>query len=179
MMIKSPMKVRESAPKLALVMVSFSKGRDPKTISASIPLVHGVPGGPRFPGRSQGIKAPEYNPKHFHVDVFSVGPRVKRPLTYPNSRNFSDIKPVHQVSLDHHQGTQVSSLSTRFAEAVGHYYSLPYHLIKASVEIRQGPESIECFHWASRVASHVKSYDHLVYTPLPEYRPPADQYYLE
>lgn len=71
------------------------------------------------------------------------------------------------VNLDYH------------VEADGHYYSVPYQLIKKTVELRLDPKTIECFHLGKRVASHVRSYDCGTYTTLPEHRSPAHRYYLE
>jgi transposase len=64
-------------------------------------------------------------------------------------------------------------------EADGHYYSVPYQLIKEQVEIRLSQKTVECFHLGKRVASHVRSYDPGKYTTLPEHRSPAHRYYLE
>jgi len=64
-------------------------------------------------------------------------------------------------------------------EADGHYYSVPYQLIKEQVEIRLSQKTVECFHLGKRVASHVRSYDPGKSTTLPEHRSPAHRYYLE
>ena len=40
----------------------------------------------------------------------------------------------------------------------GHYYSVPYTLIKKAVEVRITRNTVECFHRGSRVASHRRSY---------------------
>jgi transposase len=40
----------------------------------------------------------------------------------------------------------------------GHYYSVPYALIKKEVEVRITRNTIECFHRGNRVASHQRSY---------------------
>jgi len=64
-------------------------------------------------------------------------------------------------------------------EAEGHYYSVPYQLIKEQVEIRLSQKTVECFHLGKRVASHVRSYDTGKSTTLPEHRSPAHRYYLE
>ena len=40
----------------------------------------------------------------------------------------------------------------------GHYYSVPYTLIKKAVEVRITRNTVECFHRGNRVASHRRSY---------------------
>ena len=40
----------------------------------------------------------------------------------------------------------------------GHYYSVPYALIKKEVDVRITRNTIECFHRGNRVASHQRSY---------------------
>ena len=40
----------------------------------------------------------------------------------------------------------------------GHYYSVPYTLIKKAIEVRITRNTVECFHRGSRVASHRRSY---------------------
>ena len=42
-------------------------------------------------------------------------------------------------------------------EVDGHYYSLPYQLVKQQQEVRLTARIVECFHANQRVASHVRS----------------------
>ena len=42
-------------------------------------------------------------------------------------------------------------------EVDGHYYSVPYQLVKQQLEVRLTARTVECFHGNQRVASHVRS----------------------
>jgi len=63
-------------------------------------------------------------------------------------------------------------------EIDGHYYSVPYGLIKQRVSARYTRSSVEFFHKSRRVAVHVRSFLRGRHTTLPEHRPPAHQAYL-
>jgi transposase len=64
-------------------------------------------------------------------------------------------------------------------EIAGHYYSVPYRLIRQRVSARYTRSGVEFFHKGRRVAVHVRSEMKGRHTTLPEHRPPAHQKYLE
>lgn len=64
-------------------------------------------------------------------------------------------------------------------EIDGHYYSVPYGLIKQRVSARFTRSSVEIFHKSRRVAVHARSNAKGHHTTLAEHRPPAHQKYLE
>ena len=64
-------------------------------------------------------------------------------------------------------------------EVDGHYYSVPYQLVKQQVEVRLTAGIVECFHRGKRVASHVRSFQKGRHTTLKEHMPKAHQEYLE
>ncbi|HSR54244.1 MAG TPA: IS21 family transposase, partial [Acidobacteriota bacterium] len=53
----------------------------------------------------------------------------------------------------------------------GHYYSVPYALIKREVDVRITGNTIECFHRGSRVASHRRSHQKGHHTTVPAHMP--------
>ena len=55
----------------------------------------------------------------------------------------------------------------------GHYYSVPYALIKREVEVRITGNTIECFHRGNRVASHRRSHQKGRHTTVPAHMPEA------
>lgn len=55
----------------------------------------------------------------------------------------------------------------------GHYYSVPYTLIKIQLDVRLTVNTIECFHRGQRVASHRRSNQKGRHTTLPEHMPEA------
>jgi transposase len=64
-------------------------------------------------------------------------------------------------------------------EVDGHYYSVPYLLVKQILEVRLSAHTVEIFHRGQRVASHRRSQDKGRYTTLPEHMPEAHRAYAE
>jgi transposase len=64
-------------------------------------------------------------------------------------------------------------------EIDGHYYSVPYQLVKEQVEVRFTATTIEALFKNRRVATHPRSYQRGAHTTLSEHMPKAHQKYLE
>jgi len=64
-------------------------------------------------------------------------------------------------------------------EVEGHYYSVPYQLVKHQVEVRITRQIVEVFHKGRRVASHRRSKEKGYHTTLTEHMPKAHQRYAE
>ncbi len=79
---------------------------------------------------------------------------------------FADWKKA-KVNIDYH------------IEVDGHYYSVPYQLVRQSVEIRFTSTAIEVLFKNRRVASHPRNYRRGGFTTLKEHMPKAHQQYLE
>jgi transposase len=62
-------------------------------------------------------------------------------------------------------------------EVLGHYYSVPYALVKQELEVRITAHTVELFHRHKRVASHRRSELKGQHTTLPEHMPKAHQQY--
>ncbi|MGQ5712442.1 Mu transposase domain-containing protein [Desulforudis sp. DRI-14] len=60
-----------------------------------------------------------------------------------------------------------------------HFYSVPYQLVGAQVDVRLGPYILEILHKNRRVASHPRSYRAGGCTTNPAHRPKVHQRYLE
>lgn len=60
-----------------------------------------------------------------------------------------------------------------------HFYSVPYQLVGAQVDVRLGLQVVEILYKNQRVASHVRSFIPGRATTSPEHRPKAHQKYLE
>jgi transposase len=60
-----------------------------------------------------------------------------------------------------------------------HYYSVPYQLIKAQVDVRVTSHTVEVLFKSSRIASHRRSYRPGGFTTLWEHMPKSHQRYLE
>jgi len=64
-------------------------------------------------------------------------------------------------------------------EVEGHYYSVPYTLVKKQLDIRYSKNTVECFHRGKRVASHVRNEQRGRHTTVKEHMPLKHQKYLE
>jgi transposase len=64
-------------------------------------------------------------------------------------------------------------------EIDGHYYSVPYTLVKQQLDARLTANTVECFHKGHRVASHVRSHLKGRHTTVPEHMPKAHREYAE
>ena len=71
---------------------------------------------------------------------------------------FAEWKKV-RVNIDYH------------VEVDGHYYSVPYQLVRKSLEARYSERTVECFHKGQRVASHVRSHLKGRHTTVAEHMP--------
>jgi transposase len=61
----------------------------------------------------------------------------------------------------------------------GHYYSVPYQLVKCQIEVRLTANIVEVLYRGQRVASHRRSYKAHGFTTLPEHMPKAHRAYAE
>ena len=62
-------------------------------------------------------------------------------------------------------------------EVDGHYYSVPYQLVKHRLDARVTATVVECFHRGRRVASHRRSFVKGRHTTLPEHMPKPHREY--
>ena len=64
-------------------------------------------------------------------------------------------------------------------EVEGHYYSVPYRLVREKVEVRITERVVEVFHKGKRVASHPRSFARGQATTADDHRPASHRAYLE
>jgi transposase len=62
-------------------------------------------------------------------------------------------------------------------EVLGHYYSVPFALVKKELDVRITAQTVELLHRNKRVASHRRSELKGLHTTLPEHMPKAHQHY--
>jgi len=60
-------------------------------------------------------------------------------------------------------------------ELTGHYYSVPFRLVRQTVDVRFNNHTVEIFRKAERVASHRRSFQRGAHTTVPEHMPKAHQ----
>ncbi len=83
-----------------------------------------------------------------------------------NPYQYAEWKLV-RVNIDYH------------VEVSGHYYSVPYALVKHQLEARISAHTVELFHKGKRVASHRHSPQKGRHTTVVAHMPKAHQYYAE
>ncbi len=64
-------------------------------------------------------------------------------------------------------------------EVLGHYYSVPYQLVKQELDVRIGANTVEFLHAGKRVASHCRSALKGRHTTVVAHMPRAHQHYAE
>lgn len=92
------------------------------------------------------------------LDAPALKPLPVTPYTY------AEWKKV-RVHIDYH------------VEVEGHYYSVPYQLIRQQLDARLTANTLECFHKSKRVASHPRSWLKGRHTTLPEHMPESHRRY--
>jgi transposase len=72
-----------------------------------------------------------------------------------------------RVNIDYH------------VEVEGHYYSVPYALVKQQLEVRVSARVVELFHKGTRIASHVRSRLKGRHSTVAAHMPTAHRHYVE
>ena len=94
---------------------------------------------------------------------------MERPALRPlpaQAYEFAEWKKV-RVNIDYHVDIQ------------GHYYSVPYALVRKSLEARYTERTVECFHKGQRVASHIRSHLKGRHTTVAEHMPESHRQYAQ
>ncbi|WP_372867553.1 IS21 family transposase [Pseudomonas sp.] len=94
------------------------------------------------------------------IDQPALQPLPKHPYVY------AEWKKV-RVHIDYH------------VEVDGHYYSVPYQLVKHQLEVRLTAKTVECFHANQRVASHLRSPHKGRHTTQTEHMPKSHRKHAE
>lgn len=94
---------------------------------------------------------------------------IDKPVLLPlpaKPYEFAEFKKA-RVNIDYH------------VEIDGHYYSVPYQLVKETVDVRVTRSTVEVLHKGKRVASHARSYRKGKPSTIPEHMPKHHRQYLE
>ena len=74
---------------------------------------------------------------------------------------------IARVHIDYH------------VDVEGHFYSVPYRLVREQVDVRYTSATVECFHNGNRIASHPCSFVKGKHTTDPEHMPTSHREYAE
>ena len=96
----------------------------------------------------------------YSTDRPAMLPLPSRPYEYATFKRA-------RVNIDYHVAVE------------GHYYSVPYQLVREEVEVRMTRSTIEILHHGKRVASHLRSYKRGMATTCCAHRPASHRAYLE
>jgi transposase len=89
------------------------------------------------------------------------------------------LKPLPCVAYQYGEWKKATVNVDHHIETEGHYYSVPWQLIKQKVEVRLSGLTVEVFLKGKRVASHPRSFKRGGFTTLDEHRPKSHQRYLQ
>jgi len=88
------------------------------------------------------------------------------------------LKPLPETAYEYAQWKLVRVGIDYHVEIEGHYYSVPYQLIKQQLDARITRSTVECFHKGKRVAAHVRS-DGRGHSTVAEHMPKAHKSYAQ
>jgi len=89
------------------------------------------------------------------------------------------LKPLPSIPYEYAEWKKARVNIDYHIEIEGHYYSVPYQLVKEQVEVRLTATTVEVLFKNRRVAGHPRRYMKGAHTTLAEHMPKAHQKYLE
>lgn len=89
------------------------------------------------------------------------------------------LKPLPKIPYEFAQWKRATVHIDYHVDVEGHYYSVPYYLVRKKIDVRYTARTVECFHKNKRVASHVRSDRRGRHTTLKEHMPPSHRRYAE
>jgi transposase len=132
---------------------------------------------------------------HTFFSIVELNLAVTKKLQELNSRKFQKmegtrrslyetidrpaLKPLPSAPYEYAEWKKARVNVDYHIEIEGHYYSVPYQLVKEQVDVRLMATIVEVLFKNRRVASHPRIYIKGAHTTLPEHMPKAHQKYLE
>jgi transposase len=132
---------------------------------------------------------------HTFFSIAEVNERIKELLERLNTRKFKkldtsrkelfetiekpSLKPLPVARYEYAEWKKATANIDYHIEVDGHFYSVPYQLVRKQVEVRLTSTVVEILYQGRRVATHQRSYQKGKFTTLHEHRPKAHQRYLE
>ena len=133
--------------------------------------------------------------KHTFFSLSELNREIRKLLEYLNSRPFKKLPGTRQSQFDELDAPALKPLpekSYEFAqwkkatvhidyhvEVEGHYYSVPYQLVKKKLDVRYTATVVECYHRNKRVASHLRDDRKGRHSTVKEHMPTKHQKYLD
>lgn len=89
------------------------------------------------------------------------------------------LKPLPAERYQYAEWRRCTVAPDYHVEVDGHYYSVPYRLLRETVDVRFTAATVEALHKGRRVASHVRSHLKHKHTTTPEHMPSSHRRYAE
>lgn len=89
------------------------------------------------------------------------------------------LQPLPPVPYEFAEWRRASANIDYHVDVLGHFYSVPYRLVRKPVDVRLSATGVEIFHDSRRVAAHRRSFRKGGYTTDPAHRPKSHQAHLE
>jgi transposase len=132
---------------------------------------------------------------HTFFSLAEVNERIRELLERLNTRRFKklntsrkelfeaiekpSLKPLPASRYEYAEWKKATVNIDYHIEVDGHFYSVPYQLVKKQVEVRFTSTTLEVLYKGRRIATHQRSYQKGKFTTLNEHRPKAHQQYLQ
>ena len=132
---------------------------------------------------------------HTFFSLAEANAAIKGRLELLNNRPFRKLPGTRKSrfeELDHPAMLPLPELPYQYAQwkiarvhidyhvdVEGHFYSVPYRLVREQVDVRYTSATVECFHKGNRIASHPRSFVKGKHTTDPEHMPTSHREYAE
>ena len=132
---------------------------------------------------------------HTFFSLAEANAAIKGRLELLNNRPFRKLPGTRKSrfeELDHPAMLPLPELPYQYAQwkiarvhidyhvdVEGHFYSVPYRLVREQVDVRYTSATVECLHKGNRIASHPRSFVKGKHTTDPEHMPTSHREYAE
>lgn len=90
-----------------------------------------------------------------------------------------ELRPLPATRFEYYESKKARVNIDYHIQVAGHFYSVPYMLVREEVDVRLGARTVEILHRGKRVAAHVRGYIKGGFTTDPGHRPKSHQRHLE
>ena len=116
--------------------------------------------------------------------VTAINAKLMKRLNKSRNELFATIdqptlKPLPAERYSYAEWKRCTVAPDYHVEVEWHYYSVPFRLLRETIEARYTDRTVELFHKSMRVASHARSYGAHKHTTLPEHMPSSHRRYAE
>lgn len=101
-----------------------------------------------------------------------------RPTLFENLER-PTLRPLPAAPYEYAEWKKVRGNIDYHLEVEGHYYSVPYQLVRQQLDVRLTAHCVECFDKGKRVSSHRRAFRKGQHTTLLAPMPPAHQHDAE